>query len=229
VLSRFGIPPSLAELQPPYPNWEEWQVQIIEEAISEAWRHLRKEQRKWLSTANEEAITEKLEIILARMRQDGHTVEGYNDNYFAMPHREPSVPNHDGTKIRKSPDLVFRRTTESKIIDATHGIGRYANDGIERFCNGDYASSMQFAAMVAYVRTPPRPHLTASACLKNEFQRVRRNGVSQHQSLKVLSGPEACAKTKLSPPVQITDHARSKLTTTKHSTPIQLRHIWLNL
>ena len=94
MLSDFGIAPSVGELKPPYPHWEEWQIQTIEEAIADAWDRVLQDASLppgWMLTANEEAITERVHAALCRSLQNGTIIFGFSKDHFQEPHREAST------------------------------------------------------------------------------------------------------------------------------------------
>ena len=239
MLSDFGIAPSTGELQPPYPNWEEWQIQTIDEAIADAWNRVLQDAELpsgWMLTANEEAITERVHAALCRLLQDGTIILGFSKDHFQDPHREASTTSHDGKQIKISPDLFFKRAAEKftfsdprqfgyfvecKIVDANHSVAKYCDDGVARFCEGKYAWAMQFAGMVAYIRVPPnpplQPHSSLSKALNGKSKSARRNS-------GVIQGPARCSFSKTALGVEVTVHNRIS-----NLPPITLRHIWLNI
>ena len=239
MLSDFGIAPSTGELQPPYPNWDEWQIQTIEEAIVDAWNRVLRDVELplgWALTANEETITERLHAALCRLLQDGTIILGFSRNHFQDPHREASATNHDGTKIKLSPDLFFKRAAEKftfsdprqfgyfvecKIVDATHSVANYRDNGIAKFCDGRYAWAMQFAAMVAYVRTPPNPPFRLHSSVSNAL--VHKTPTPGSKT-GLISGPDLCPFSKPELGTEITVHERAA-----NLPPLALRHIWLDV
>jgi hypothetical protein len=71
--------------------------------------------------------------------------------------------SYDGSHLEKRPDIslhltrrpsAFRLDVECKLIDHPSGktIGLYANKGLARFLNGEYAWATREALMVGYVR-----------------------------------------------------------------------------
>jgi len=120
-----------------------------------------------LRTAEEDAITHQLQLVIENRLRRSHEVRGFDRRNFGRVWREPKVANFDGKHPDKMPDLVFDLKRDSltilgtqdglfvecKPVDGAHAAGEhYCDKGLRRFVNGDYAWTMQEAMMVAYVR-----------------------------------------------------------------------------
>jgi hypothetical protein len=140
-----------------------------------------------VNRADEDEITEQLELVLeSRLRRTGE-VPGFDRRRFGPVRREPKVTNYNGESPDKMPDLVFHLKperldtlsthdaifAECKPVHATRAAGaHYCDRGIIRFINGDYAWAMQDALMVAYVRDGRtiRRHFDGEALSENRMR-----------------------------------------------------------
>jgi hypothetical protein len=123
-----------------------------------------------LVTRKEDEITAALRAIVETdLRQTG-SVNGFNRRTFETVVRQGQVVNYSLTKLTKAPDLCFKLRNdedaprlalsehealfaECKPIDKSHAAGgKYCDDGLCRFVDGDYAWAMEQALMVGYVR-----------------------------------------------------------------------------
>ena len=84
--------------------------------------------------------------------------------------RQAQVTNYNQTKLTKTPDLCFKLRNdeeehrlvlsehealfvECKPVDDSHSVGgKYCDDGLCRFVDGDYAWAMEEGMMLAYSR-----------------------------------------------------------------------------
>lgn len=142
----------------------------VQDVLSMAWRMLLEEVRQGsfsICSATEDAITERLHMILGELSAEGDSaVQGLSN--LQTPGREEKIRNFNGNQLDKQPDLTFRPirglvatgnmvTTgifiECKPVDSKHPIpGTYCRKGLIRFVNGDYAWMVDRALMVGYVR-----------------------------------------------------------------------------
>lgn len=123
-----------------------------------------------LATAKEDEVTTALRAIIENdFRQTGK-VAGFNRRSYETLVRQGQVINFDFTKLTKTPDLCFKLRNdeeeprpvlsehdalfcECKPVDETHAAGgRYCDDGLCRFVEGDYAWAMEEALMIGYAR-----------------------------------------------------------------------------
>ena len=123
-----------------------------------------------LAEATEDQVTAALRSTIENdLRQTG-VIPGFNRRNYDPVTRQSQVANFDGTRLTKTPDLIFKLRiaermayrglsefdalfVECKPVDATHAAGsRYCDDGLVRFVVGDYAWAMQEGMMVAYAR-----------------------------------------------------------------------------
>jgi len=117
--------------------------------------------------------------------------------------RQGQVANYDQTKLTKTPDLCFKLRSdeeeyrpvlsehealfvECKPVDTTHSVGgKYCDDGLCRFVDGDYAWAMEEGMMLAYSRKR-----TIAKHLIPAMQDSKR-----HEQLKVVDAPMTVANT----------------------------------
>jgi hypothetical protein len=123
-----------------------------------------------LAEATEDQVTAALRSTIENdLRQTG-AIPGFNRRNYDPVFRQSQVANFDGTRLTKTPDLIFKLRIAEKIaysglsefdalfveckpVDATHAAGsRYCDDGLVRFVLGDYAWAMPEGMMVGYVR-----------------------------------------------------------------------------
>lgn len=125
-----------------------------------------------LATASEDDITFRLEDMFEnRLMPDGS--DGLDLSFIRSVTRESATANHDESSIGRKPDLVFRLNrelsqthnrvqdslfAECKPVGRKHPLHKHycavgkKTSGIERFVYGAYASAMEQALMIAYVR-----------------------------------------------------------------------------
>jgi len=240
----LGLPP---RIDPPYPAWPPSEVGIIEDAIIEAMRRLRKAKtRRAIAAAQENQITEWLEDHLVRLLDAG-AVDGYDSDRFEQPARSRTV-NCDGKKISKEPDLTFKRQSklscardlrqdawfcECKILDAasSHGIADYIKDGLMRFVVGDYAWAMPQAQMIGYVRhAAANAYAPATQLSKHMAHKDRKSGLSYDRVTRLLgkAGPETAIAG--AQPIFATRHERTfRLSDNRAPGSITLRHLWFQM
>ena len=170
-LFATGLPADAYEL--PHPRIELPVIFVVRRVLIRAFEILR--QRGFsFATSQEDEITVALEGIIENdLRQKNGDprrggVPGFTRDTFDAVSRHQCVTNHDGTKLKKEPDLCFRLRSEEhhrvvstqyalfiecKPVDRTHAAGSaYCDDGLQRFIDGDYAWAMGDALMLAYVR-----------------------------------------------------------------------------
>ncbi len=125
-----------------------------------------------LAGADEDGITFQLENVFENrlMRDDSG---GLDLGFIRSVTRESATANHDESSIGRKPDLVFRLKrelsqthnrvqdsffAECKPVGRAHPLNEHycavgkKTSGIERFVCGAYASAMEQALMIAYVR-----------------------------------------------------------------------------
>lgn len=155
----------------PHPRLKERWIHVIHLVLSRAFEIIRADGFN-LTTAIEDDITYRLEVIF-----ENHLMRDYQGDldlsFIRSVTRESATANHDESSIGRKPDLVFRlnrelRQThnrlqdclfaECKPVDRAHplrdhycAVGKKTS-GIERFITGAYASAMEQALMIAYVR-----------------------------------------------------------------------------
>lgn len=155
----------------PHPRLEERWIPAVHLALERAFELIRADGFD-LANAGEDDITFQLEQIFENrlMRCESNDLDLC---FIRSVTRESAIANHDESSIGRKPDLVFRLNrelchshnrvqdslfTECKPVDRAHPLNRHycavgmRTSGIERFVSGAYASAMEQAMMIAYVR-----------------------------------------------------------------------------
>ena len=233
----------LGNAQLPHPPIMDGILQIVENAIREAWRQL-------LDTADlneiktaeayENQVTEALWKFLENIRlQTPPPIPGYCPDQFDHAPFDSVWRNINGASIGKRPDLVFKfhgkrpdvsissaaydgLFVECKPIDSDHPIKKhYLNDGLSRFIDGTYAWAMQDAMMLGYVGNGSNINNTLVPILSKP---------AIQESLKMSGPPTPCKD----------DHSISERCETQHNREciyqhteekagmIRVRHLWLS-
>lgn len=140
----------------PLPDLSTRQKQILVAALKEAWGGVESSGAK---LTDEDTITGHLVEELRILHKNG-TVSGFSITAFQTPVRDAVELNYNGEALEKRPDITFRLAgepdpmrawfVECKLVDSTHPVSNYKKKGIARFERGDYAWTMQSAAMIAY-------------------------------------------------------------------------------
>jgi len=109
---------------------------------------------------NENDLTALLWDSLNELRRDNTILAPFSSAIFQSIARDACAVSFDGSQLHKRPDLAFRLVgssddydawfTECKVLDSSRNIGRYLQQGIDRFINGEYAWTMPSALMLAY-------------------------------------------------------------------------------
>lgn len=208
---------------------------VIQNVLSYAWRVLLKEiseDGESICNAHEDAITERLYMILDRIYTDEpELIEGFA--LFETPVREGNVRNHKGDRLDCQPDLTFRPIrgrvalrssvmsaifVECKPIDSRHPIGStYCKEGISRFVKGDYAWSVDRAIMLAYVR---------NICALPGGLSYVLNQEEEARNYQLVKKPTLIGDTSEGESVYSTIHNRALLGSIGLA-QITLHHLWL--
>ena len=163
----LGVTPDQYHL--PHPRLGLPVILLVRRVLLRAFEILR-DNRFSLATEKEDRITEQLfNVIENKLRPTGE-IKGFNSRSFDRMARQAQMTNYSGEKLAKTPDLSFKLRhdeieprpvisaqdalfIECKPVDAAHAAGgKYCDDGLCRFVNGDYAWAMQEALMLAYAR-----------------------------------------------------------------------------
>ena len=122
-----------------------------------------------MSQADEESIRAYLEAKLNAF-VDGDRCARWLTDFGAVV--RSAKQTSAACSINKQPDLTFRPNipypevvnltnwgwfVECKIIDASHSLGDYRDQGVRRFSDAEYAAAMGSAAMLGYVRDGQQP------------------------------------------------------------------------
>jgi hypothetical protein len=143
-------------------------VLVVHQVLIAAFKILRSRSHD-IGGAIEDQVTLWLLNVIENDLRKNATVRGFNSRTFDKVTRQQEVENYDGTKIRKTPDLVFtpRQGTgphrilsthfglfvECKPVGPDHPVtSAYCDAGLCRFVNGDYAWAMTEGMMVGYAR-----------------------------------------------------------------------------
>jgi hypothetical protein len=193
-----------------------------------------------LAGADEDGITFRLEDIFEnRLMRDNSS--DLDLTFVRSVTRESATANHDETSIGRKPDLVFRLKrelclthnrvqdslfAECKPVDRQHPLNEHycavgkKTSGIERFVCGAYASAMEQAMMIAYVRDGFQftPHLADILAIPKT-----RAGLGQPTALSCVIKPTSNDSHGLC----LTSHQRMfSWPNGTPATPIDLYHSW---
>lgn len=123
-----------------------------------------------LAAEKEDAITAALRGVIENDLRKTGSVKGFSCRTHEAVIRQGQVENFDLTRLSKTPDLCFRLRNdeeeprpvlsthdalfvECKPVDRDHSAGgKYCDDGLCRFVDGDYAWAMEEGLMLGYVR-----------------------------------------------------------------------------
>jgi hypothetical protein len=166
-LFTLGVPPEGYQL--PHPRLELPVILLVRRVILRAFQILC-ERGYSLATKKEDEITAALRGIIENdLRQKG-SIKGFSSRTYDTVLRQSQVENHDLTKLTKAPDLCFKLRNdeeeprpvvsahdalfvECKPVDKAHAAGgKYCDDGLSRFVDGDYAWAMEEGLMLGYTR-----------------------------------------------------------------------------
>jgi len=193
-----------------------------------------------LASAGEDDITFRLEEIFENrlMRDDSGD---FDVGFIRSVTRESATANHDESSIGRKPDLVFRLKrelcqTHNRVQDALFAeckpVGREhplnehycavgkKTSGIERFVCGAYASAMEQALMIAFVRDGFQitRHLVDKLAI-----RTTRAGLGEPTALSCV----VAATNKDCQGLYLTNHQRLfSWPDGRRATPIDLYHSW---
>lgn len=154
----------------PHPRLHERWIAAVHMAVERAFESIRADGFE-LANATEDEITFKLEEeFMNRLLPD----DSNGLDFIANVTRESATANHDESSIGRKPDLAFQLNrrelcrshnrvqdclyAECKPVGRAHPLNRHycavgkKTSGIERFVTGAYASAMEQAMMIAYVR-----------------------------------------------------------------------------
>jgi hypothetical protein len=199
-LFTLGVPPEQYHL--PHPRLGLPVILLVRRVLIHAFDLLR-ERNFPLATALEDEITTALKsIIESDLRQSGK-IAGFSKRTYDPVIRQGQVANYNQAKLTKTPDLCFKLRNdeeeyrpvlsehealfvECKPVDGTHSVGgKYCDDGLCRFVDGDYAWAMEEGMMLAYSRKR-----TIAEHLIPAMQDSKR-----HKQLKVVDLPTKVANT----------------------------------
>lgn len=166
-LFTLGVPPDRFQL--PHPRLGLPVILLVRRVLIVAFERLR-EGRFTLATAKEDEVTAALRSVIENdFRQTG-SVPGFSRRTYDTVVRQGQVANYDLSRPMKAPDLCFKLRNdeeeprpvlseydalfvECKPVDKTHSAGgKYCDDGLSRFVDGDYAWAMEEALMLGYAR-----------------------------------------------------------------------------
>ena len=156
----------------PHPRLKERWIEAVHLALERAFELIRADGFD-LANASEDEITFKLEEkFMNRLIPDESS--DLDLGFITNVTRESATANHDESSIGRKPDLVFHLNrselcrshnrvkdclyAECKPVGRAHPLNRHycavgkKTSGIERFVCGAYASAMEQAIMIAFVR-----------------------------------------------------------------------------
>jgi rubrerythrin len=205
---------------------------VVEQALSAAWREVA--MTFDVSALTEAEITTEVVNAMNRFLDDPAVpVPGFTGSVFETIQRGGETQNYSGKHIEKRPDISVRLQgqrppaaidrahyaifVECKILDATHSLSDYCNNGVHRFVNGDYAWAMTHAMMVAYIRG----HVAEERLLRH----VADTKYACEVCGDFVVGPDAVAR------VAETRHSRlwTYPANSAEPGPVVLVHLWLSI
>lgn len=235
----LGISPKLDNLSPPY-RLKPYLIEAVESAIRLAME--RSKARIDMNVAQESKLTEVLEEELIKILQLGE-IEHFSYKRFETPRRGEEHKDCTGERIEMRPDIKFAIRTEQllehrkyyayfiecKIITDTSSVRLYADEGLQRFTDGNYAWSMTCSGMLGYVRLDAAHH-EPKASLNAYFSKPNF-GDERCRRQKLKAGPQLVEGTT---DIIQTVHGRSFSLpndrwekTSKKPGSIAVRHLWL--
>lgn len=238
--SNIGIPPSSIA---GYPSWSAKLLNVVEQALSEAWLHLIKNHFALISAGDEDVITNQLMIELVAMR-GREQPPGFNSAIFGMPVRDAKLPDWNGNSIDQMPDLTIYPAVprqgvadqrhdalffECKVLDGRRGMDLYRSQGIERFTFGRYAWRMPHAGMLAYVLE--KADCSPTKALTKYFSLPNSSGTTIGHELGASILPNLIARAQnayVSETAESRHFRRAPLLNGVDSV-ITLRHLWLSV
>jgi len=239
AFTSLGVPPVARSLEP----WPATMLNVIEQAMYQAWIHVVTDHGPVLDAANEDDITDRLRTALVKLRRSG-AVDGFNGDVFQLPIRDGKLSSGAGDSIDMMPDLTFYIVgcrdgveedehdgffIECKVLDASKGLSLYDNNGIARFVDGRYASRMPQAGLIAYALG--KTHTCPDASMPGYMAKTGKGASVTHgQRLKWNSTASSslAALGSFSGKRWISVHGRALAKNPTVALPdITLRHIWL--
>ncbi|MCF7790097.1 MAG: hypothetical protein K9N47_28525 [Prosthecobacter sp.] len=194
-----------------------------------------------LTNASEDGITFKLEQTFENRLLPADD-EDLDLSFIRSVTRESALANHDESSIGRKPDLVFRLNrrelshthdrlqdclfAECKPVDRQHSLRDHycavgkKTSGIERFVCGAYASAMEQALMIAYVRDGVQitHHLAESLAVQKT-----RAGLGEPSTLLCV----IAATDQYCQGLHLTTHQRLySWSDGRPATPIDIYHSW---
>ena len=165
-LFTLGVPPEQYHL--PHPCLGLPVVLLVRRVLIHAFDLLRERDFPF-ATALEDEITAALKSIIENDLRKSGKIAGFSKRTYDPVIRQGQVTNYNQTKLTKTPDLCFKLRNdeedrpilsehdalfvECKPVDGTHSVGgKYCDDGLCRFVDGDYAWAMEEGMMLAYAR-----------------------------------------------------------------------------
>lgn len=234
-----GLPPERYRL--PHPRLGLPVILLIQRVLLRAFELLR-QQGFALPAAKEDEVTAALRSVIENdLRQTGE-VAGFNKAAYEKVIRQGQVANYDNTRFREAPDLCFSLRdnepgprlvlsehdalfVECKPVDAAHAAGgRYCDDGLCRFVNGDYAWAMEEAMMLAYARDGR----TIAKHLLPAMSEPARMKSLQTEQLPRPSAATGASSTRFAEPLHQSRHRRDFPWPDGkgNATPINVFHVW---
>ena len=163
----LGVSPD--DYQLPHPRLGIPVILLIRRVLCRAFEMLREVDIS-LADIWEDNVTAALRSVIENNLRQSGSVRGFNRRSYEFVVRQGEVANYDGTRRAKSPDLCFKLRhddrerrmvlsefdalfVECKPVDKSHAAGgKYCDDGLNRFVDGDYAWAMEEGMMLAYAR-----------------------------------------------------------------------------
>jgi hypothetical protein len=143
---------------------------VVLRAVRWGWDELCRRSPEIAAAAGEEVVSATLSRLLNDQDSDGaRRAPGLSE--FESVQRGAKAEGADGG-VEYQPDLAFRPNVapgvrnrgdwgwfvECKLIDGTASVGRYCEEGVQRFVDRRYAARMPSGAMFGYVRDGREPY-----------------------------------------------------------------------
>ncbi len=241
----------------PYPDLSDLLKEAIEDALREAWNNLPTEalaQGISLDDADETPINRLLRDELEKLRTDqNRPIPEFNDDVFTYITESEGLPDRTGKPFdinTKKPDFVIRPPkppagvaragtygmyVECKLIEGGHSsrtVASYCKEGIRRFVDGEYASVMPSAMMVAYLRCTDESLPTSLSQYLNSTN--PKTHTANTTTYEVESHPRVHPRRTngRTPLTYLSKHGRSEATVgtlQRLPGPIEITHLWFEL
>ena len=226
-------PDQIAELTQgldlPLPTVKESHLIIIAESLARAFEDVRRRYPETVMSGTEAEVTALLQSRLMGLLEE----DLFWGQLVLSVSRGSESLSFDGSHLEKRPDLSlalsnrdrFALVIEAKIIDHDQAktVRLYAENGIRRFVEGEYAWGRREAVMLAYVRDASSIDMTLTPFLSEDMGKEQKEYLTE--TLPVAIG-------EIPPQVAYSRHQRSFTYVNRDPPahlpgPISVWHLWL--